>query len=170
MLWDTLPSSLVKLGKEVLRQRDVTLLAAVEALQKAAATETLLKCLSKFSELRLAKEDDQQPSINKFFKLQDYMAQCRTIIQSLANISPQRLTDCDLISPSSTREALKPAVNRSRNATTWVKAAVASDFVPLSTSGTKGGKIEAKNTKQPGQIMMLKGGYTIRSKEAKEQW
>ncbi|XP_052882774.1 uncharacterized protein LOC108458550 [Gossypium arboreum] len=45
MLWDTLPSSLVKLGKEVLRQRDVSLLAAVDALQEAAAIERLLKCL-----------------------------------------------------------------------------------------------------------------------------
>ncbi|KAK8613584.1 hypothetical protein V6N13_101342 [Hibiscus sabdariffa] len=161
MLWDTLPSSLVKLGKEVLRQRDVTLLAAVEALQEAAATEKLLKCLRNFSELRLAKEDDQQPSINKFFKLQDYMTQCRTIVQSLTNISPQRMADCDLISPGSTREALKLAVNRSRNATTWVKAAVASDLIPPSAGGTKEGKNEAKNTKQPSQITMLKGDYTI---------
>ncbi|KAE8692682.1 Glycosyl hydrolase family protein [Hibiscus syriacus] len=166
MLWDTLPSSLVKLGKvfpfysRSTRHRDATLLAAVEALQEAAATEKLLKCLNKFSELRLAKED-QHPSINKFFKLQDSMTQCRTIVQSLTNISPQRMADCDLISPGSSREALKLAVDRSRNAITWVKAAVASDLVPLSTSGTKEGKNEAKNTKQPCQITMPKGGYTI---------
>ncbi|GMJ06827.1 hypothetical protein HRI_004351900 [Hibiscus trionum] len=166
MLWDTLPSSLVKLGKEVLRQRDVTLLAAVDALQEAAATEKLLKCLSKFSELRLAKEDDQQPSINKFFKLQDYMTQCRTIVESLTNISPQRMADCDLISPGSTREALKLAVDRSRNATTWVKAAVASDLIPPSAGGTKDGKNVVKNTKQPSQITMLKGGYTITKKRS----
>ncbi|XVF01386.1 hypothetical protein REPUB_Repub04eG0083900 [Reevesia pubescens] len=45
MLWDSLPSSLVKLGKEVVRQRDAALLVAVEALQEAAATERLLRCL-----------------------------------------------------------------------------------------------------------------------------
>lgn len=75
ILWSSLPSTLVKLGKvqcftfplyvteikkkhklvvienpfrmmqEVLRHRDVALLAAVEALQEAAAGERLLKCL-----------------------------------------------------------------------------------------------------------------------------
>ncbi|KAE8702215.1 Glycosyl hydrolase family protein [Hibiscus syriacus] len=146
--------------KELLRQRDVTLLAVVEALQEAAGTEKLLKCLSKFSKLQLAKED-QQPSINKFFKLQDFMAQWRTIVQSLTNISPQRMADCDLINPGSAREALKLAVGRSRNATTRVKAAVASDLVPLSTSGTKEGKNQAKNMKQSSQITLPKGGYMI---------
>ncbi|TYI33777.1 hypothetical protein ES332_A04G158100v1 [Gossypium tomentosum] len=157
MLWDTLPSSLVKLGKEVLRQRDVSLLAAVDALQEAAAIERLLKCLSKFSELRLAKEDDQQPSINKFFKLHDYLTQCRGIVQSLTHTSSQRMADSDLNSPGYTKEALKLAVDRWRNATSWVKAAVASDLIPLSAEG----KNEAKATKKPSQITMLRGSYSI---------
>ncbi|KAG4153053.1 hypothetical protein ERO13_D04G160200v2 [Gossypium hirsutum] len=157
MLWDTLPSSLVKHGKEVLRQRDVSLLAAVDALQEAAAIERLLKCLSKFSELRLAKEDDQQPSINKFFKLQDYLTQCRGIVQSLTHTSSQRMADSDLNSPGYTKEALKLAVDRWRNATSWVKAAVASDLIPLSPEG----KNEAKATKKPSQITMRRGSYSI---------
>ncbi|KAG4205690.1 hypothetical protein ERO13_A04G118500v2 [Gossypium hirsutum] len=157
MLWDTLPSSLVKLGKEVLRQRDVSLLAAVDALQEAAAIERLLKCLSKFSELRLAKEDDQQPSINKFFKLHDYLTQCRGIVQSLTHSSSQRMADSDLNSPGYTKEALKLAVDRWRNATSWVKAAVASDLIPLSAEE----KNEAKATKKPSQITMLRGSYSI---------
>ncbi|MBA0601662.1 hypothetical protein Gorai_004834 [Gossypium raimondii] len=156
MLWDTLPSSLVKHGKEVLRHRDVSLLAAVDALQEAAAIERLLKCLSKFSELRLAKEDDQQPSINKFFKLQDYLTQCRGIVQSLTHTSSQRMADSDLNSPGYTREALKLAVDRWRNATSWIKAAVASDLIPLSPEG----KNEAKATKKPSQITMLRGSYS----------
>ncbi|MBA0872678.1 hypothetical protein Goshw_018457 [Gossypium schwendimanii] len=142
---------------EVLRQRDVSLLAAVDALQEAAAIERLLKCLSKFSELRLAKEDDQQPSINKFFKLQDYLTQCRGIVQSLTHTSSQRMADSDLNSPGYTKEALKLAVDRWRNATSWVKAAVASDLIPLSPEG----KNEAKATKKPSQITMLRGSYSI---------
>ncbi|XWS68127.1 hypothetical protein CRYUN_Cryun04dG0063600 [Craigia yunnanensis] len=165
MLWDTLPSSLVKLGKEVLRQRDVALLAAVEALQEASATERLLRCLSTFSELQFAKEDDQQPPINKFFELQDYMAQCRAIVQSLTNISPLRTVDSDLNSPGSIREAVKLAVDRKRNATTWVKAAVASDLIPLFAGRAKKvseeEKNEAKSTNKPSQVTKLKGTYTV---------
>ncbi|XP_017970344.1 PREDICTED: uncharacterized protein LOC18608082 [Theobroma cacao] len=168
MLWDSLASSLVEQGKEVLRQRDVALLAAVEALQEAAATERLLRCLSSFSELQLAKEDDQQPCINKFFKLQDYMAQCRAIVHSLRNISPLRTDDSDLSSPGAMREAVKLAVDRKRNATTWVKAAVASDLVPLSASRTKNvsaeAKIAAKSSNKPSQVAKLKGTSTIRKR------
>ncbi|XVE49323.1 hypothetical protein DITRI_Ditri01bG0073500 [Diplodiscus trichospermus] len=168
MLWDTLPSSLVKLGKEVVRQRDVALLAAVEALQETAATESLLRCLRTFSELQLAKENDQQSSIDKFLKLQDYIAQCRAIVQSLKIISPLRTDDSDLNSPGLTREAVKLAVERKRNATTWVKAAVASDLVVLSADRTKNvsaeGKNEAKGMNKPSQITKLKGTYTITKK------
>ncbi|KAL6013104.1 hypothetical protein ACLOJK_003595 [Asimina triloba] len=44
-LWPSLPPNLVKLGKEVLRHRDAALLAAVEALQEAAAAERSIRCL-----------------------------------------------------------------------------------------------------------------------------
>ncbi|KAI9180347.1 hypothetical protein LWI28_003815 [Acer negundo] len=43
--WDSLPSNLVKLGKDLLRQRDGALLTAVEALLEASAAERVLKCL-----------------------------------------------------------------------------------------------------------------------------
>ncbi|CAA6653553.1 unnamed protein product [Spirodela intermedia] len=41
----SLPSNLMKLGKEVLRHRDQTILTAVEALQEATASERLIRCL-----------------------------------------------------------------------------------------------------------------------------
>ncbi|KAJ8432310.1 hypothetical protein Cgig2_009743 [Carnegiea gigantea] len=43
--WDNLPSDLLKLGKEVIKKRDASLLVAIEALQEAAIAERLLKCL-----------------------------------------------------------------------------------------------------------------------------
>ncbi|XP_012836721.1 PREDICTED: uncharacterized protein LOC105957341 [Erythranthe guttata] len=43
--WSSLPSNLVKFGKEVVRQRDVALLAAADALQEACASERLLNSL-----------------------------------------------------------------------------------------------------------------------------
>ncbi|OMO63383.1 hypothetical protein COLO4_32522 [Corchorus olitorius] len=166
VLWDLLPSSLAKLGKEVVRQRDAALLSAVEALQEAAASERLLRCLSSFSELRLAKEGDHYPSINNFFQLQDYMAHCKEIVQSLTNISPLIRRDDKLNSPISIKEEVKLAVDRKKNATSWVKAAVASDLSPFSACDTKNVSPEVNNEvktrKKPFQVTKLKGTCTPR--------
>ncbi|KAH9299968.1 hypothetical protein KI387_011551, partial [Taxus chinensis] len=43
--WATLPSTLVKLGKNSLGLRDGALVAAVEALQESSATESVIRCL-----------------------------------------------------------------------------------------------------------------------------
>ncbi|CAK9149879.1 unnamed protein product [Ilex paraguariensis] len=47
--WASLPSSLAKLGKEVLKHRDAAQTAAIEAMQEASATESLLRCLRALS-------------------------------------------------------------------------------------------------------------------------
>ncbi|TXG72789.1 hypothetical protein EZV62_001368 [Acer yangbiense] len=44
--WSALPSSLAKLGKEVMKHRDAAQIAAIEAMQEASAAESLLRCLS----------------------------------------------------------------------------------------------------------------------------
>ncbi|RVW20728.1 hypothetical protein CK203_110780 [Vitis vinifera] len=43
--WSSLPSSLAKLGKEVLKHRDAAQISAIEAMQEASAAESLLRCL-----------------------------------------------------------------------------------------------------------------------------
>ncbi|GFY81353.1 GPI-anchored adhesin-like protein, putative [Actinidia rufa] len=43
--WASLPPSLAKLGKEVLKNRDAAQTSAIEALQEASAAESLLRCL-----------------------------------------------------------------------------------------------------------------------------
>ncbi|KDP44488.1 hypothetical protein JCGZ_16321 [Jatropha curcas] len=117
--WDFLPPSLVKLGQEVSRQRETSLLASVEALLEASAAEKLLKCLSVYSEIISGKKDDQYPSMDKFFNLQDDLSQTKLIFQSLTDpISPQ--------------EAMKIAVDRKQNAATWIKAALDCDLNPIS--------------------------------------
>ncbi|XP_062024660.1 uncharacterized protein LOC133740732 [Rosa rugosa] len=128
--WNSLPPTLVTLGKEVLRHKDVSLLAAVEALQETSVAERLLKCLSTYSELQLAEGEEHLPSIIKFFDLQDYLVHTRLIVQSLTNISPLRDDDTNLGSPGSIKEALILAVDRKKNATSWIKAAMSSDLSP----------------------------------------
>ncbi|CAK9181166.1 unnamed protein product [Ilex paraguariensis] len=134
ILWDSLPSTLVKLGKEVTRQRDAALLAAVEALQEACAAERLLNCLSTYSEFPLAEGNDLQPYVDKFFDLQDELAHTRLIMQSLTNINPLRTSGIDSSCTGSVKEALKLAVERKKNASSWIKSAVAVDLSPCFTA------------------------------------
>ncbi|OVA17101.1 Protein of unknown function DUF936 [Macleaya cordata] len=129
--WDSLTPNLVKLGKEVLQQRDMALLAAVEALQEASAAERLIQCLSTYSELQLSKEDDPQPVVDRFLNFHDDLASVRLIAQSSAKITPQRTSDSDLISQGPSKEVVKLVLERKKRAASWIKAAVVSDLSPL---------------------------------------
>ncbi|XP_058080589.1 uncharacterized protein LOC131228748 [Magnolia sinica] len=131
VLWASLSPSLVKLGKEALRHRDAALLAAVEALQEAAAAERLIQCLSIYSELHSNKDDDPQMIVNRFLNLHDDMAQATAIAKSLVKIRPLRTPDSDSISSGSLKEAVKNTLERKKRAASWVKAAVASDLSPF---------------------------------------
>ncbi|KAL6964105.1 hypothetical protein U1Q18_035160 [Sarracenia purpurea var. burkii] len=135
--WDSLPSSLVKLGKDMIRHRDVALLAAVEALQEACAAEKLIKCLSTYSEFQYSKRDDPQPFIDKFFNLQNELAQARLILQSLTNITPLRSSETDMNNTGSVKEALNLAVERNKKATSWIKSAIARDLSPPCSSSLR---------------------------------
>ncbi|XP_030942356.1 uncharacterized protein LOC115967408 isoform X1 [Quercus lobata] len=130
--WNSLPPALVDLGKEVLRHRDVALLAAVEALQEASAAERLLKCLSTYSEFQAAERDAKKPSVDKFLSLQDDLMNTQSIVQSLTNISPLRGKDHDPNFHGSIRESLKLAMDRKKNATIWIETALVSDLTLLS--------------------------------------
>ncbi|KAI8026669.1 hypothetical protein LOK49_LG02G03356 [Camellia lanceoleosa] len=144
--WDSLPSSLAKLGKDMVRNKDVAVLAAVEALQEACAAEKLIKCLSTSSEFQSYKGDDLQPFIDKFFDLQDDLAQTRQIVQSLTNISPLKTSDTDINSMGSVKEVLNLAVERKKNATSWIKSAMAFDLSPCLSSLRSTSTTESPNT------------------------
>ncbi|KAK4378503.1 hypothetical protein RND71_000365 [Anisodus tanguticus] len=122
--WDSLPSSLVELDKEVVKKRDIALFAAAEALQEDCAAERLLNSLSKFSEFHLPEEYDPHPHIDTFLDLQDDMAQTRLIMKSLTNISPPtRREETGSTSTSSDNEASTITAQRKKNAATWIKSA-----------------------------------------------
>ncbi|CAB4290678.1 unnamed protein product [Prunus armeniaca] len=148
IVWNSLPPTLVKLGKEVRRHRDVAVLAAVEALQEASAAESLLKCLSTYSEVQSAKREEQQPSVNKFFDLQDDLARTRLIVQSLTNISPLKANEKNPSSSASIGEALVLALDRKKNATSWIKTALAADLItPPSGPGSVSMEVKHKSHK-----------------------
>ncbi|XAR52922.1 hypothetical protein NMG60_11021257 [Bertholletia excelsa] len=104
ILWDSFPSSLAKLGKDMVKQRDNALLVAVEALQEACAADKLI------SNIRTL------------------------LVQSLTNISPLRTSCTDINSSGSVKEVLDLAVERKKNATSWINSAIALNLCPFSAS------------------------------------
>ncbi|KAM7470502.1 hypothetical protein LguiA_008685 [Lonicera macranthoides] len=168
--WDSLPSSLAKLGKEVIKQRDVALLAAIEALQEACASERLIRCLSTYSEFQLADVENIHLLVDKFLNLQDDLAHTRLIMQSLTNISPLRTSDTETTTnPGTVKEVLKLAVERKKNATSWIKSAIAVDLSPhlnslkSTTTATAGPTSTAKKSSPASNAFKPKGMCIIRT-------
>lgn len=125
--WASLPSSISKIGREVMKHRDSAQMAATEAMQEAAATESLLQCLRTYSELtNSAKEDNPQPAVEQFLTLYASLNNTRTIAESLSKPVP------DGSSPdyekSTVEEALKVKSDRQKQAASWVHAALATNL------------------------------------------
>ncbi|XP_057788134.1 uncharacterized protein LOC131005265 [Salvia miltiorrhiza] len=119
--WTSLPSNLVNHGKEVIRQRDVALQAAADALQEACVSERLLNSLSTMSQFPIAEGDDLQPFVDKFLNLEHDLAQSRLIMQSLLIPSA---------SPFRNQETESIALERKKNANAWIKSAILLDLSP----------------------------------------
>ncbi|OMP06291.1 hypothetical protein COLO4_08221 [Corchorus olitorius] len=129
--WGSLPSSLSQLGKEVMKNRDAAQTAAIEALQEAAASESLLRCLSLYSELTTsAKEDNPQPAVDQFLMLHASLNNARTIADSLSKTIPVGSSPESEANP--TEEAVKITSDRRKYAVSWVQAALATNLSSFS--------------------------------------
>ncbi|ESW22442.1 hypothetical protein PHAVU_005G154300 [Phaseolus vulgaris] len=125
--WSSLPSSISKLGREVMMQRDAAQIAATEAMQEAAAAESLLQCLRTYSELtNSAKEQNPQPAVEQFLTLHASLSSTRIISESLSKPIP----DCS--SPDyekgTAEEVLKVKSDRQKQAASWVQAALTTNL------------------------------------------
>ncbi|KAJ0726461.1 hypothetical protein HanPI659440_Chr12g0470611 [Helianthus annuus] len=129
--WSSLPSSLAKLGKEVLKYRDSAQTAAIEAMQEASAAETLLQCISMYSELRSsAKEDNPQPSVEQFLALHANLNNALRISESLSKTALTGSSSDHEENPS--EEHLKVSSERRKQAASWVHAAMATNLSSFS--------------------------------------
>ncbi|KAL2507246.1 Plant protein of unknown function [Forsythia ovata] len=132
--WSSLPSSLIKLGKDVLKHRDAAQMAAIEAMQEASSAESLLRCLSTYSELSSsAKEDNPQPAVEEFLALHSNLNNAHLVTDSFS----KSITSDNKENPS--EEALKVTSERRKQAASWVNAALAtnlSSFTVYSKPGT----------------------------------
>ncbi|XP_062216604.1 uncharacterized protein LOC133916784 [Phragmites australis] len=67
--WDSLPTSLIKSGKAVVRRKNIALIVAAEAQREATAAASLVKGLGFFAEIRESSDVDPHAAITKFFQL-----------------------------------------------------------------------------------------------------
>ncbi|KAK3148199.1 hypothetical protein QOZ80_3BG0291980 [Eleusine coracana subsp. coracana] len=80
--WDSLPASLIKSGKAVVRRKNVALIVAAEAQREASAAASLVKGLGIFAEIKESSEVDPHSAIAKFFQLQRLILQQSAVWKS----------------------------------------------------------------------------------------
>ncbi|XP_039119437.1 uncharacterized protein LOC120255743 [Dioscorea cayenensis subsp. rotundata] len=135
--WASLPPPLAKLGKEVLKYRDASQFAAIEAMQEASAAESIIRCLSMYAELSsTAKEDNPQPAVEQFLTLHSTLNRAGLVADSLLKTFLPSDTSSDQSAsnnePSISEEALKVSSDKRKRATSWINAALATDLSPFS--------------------------------------
>ncbi|QCD88471.1 hypothetical protein DEO72_LG3g3019 [Vigna unguiculata] len=129
--WASLPSSIAKLGREVMKHRDAAQMAAIEAIQEAAAAESLLQCLSVYAELsNSAKEQNQQRTIEQFLTLHASLNSARMIANSLSKSTPDDSSAENERIISEEEQKLKS--DRQKLANYWVQAALSTNLSPFS--------------------------------------
>ncbi|XP_065025369.1 uncharacterized protein LOC135650134 [Musa acuminata AAA Group] len=133
--WASLPSSLAKLGKEVLEYRDAAQRAAIEALQEASAAETLIQCMSMYAELRSSAEDDNpQQAVEQFFALFGTLTRAGLVADSLFKLAVTSPTD-PLGGDPTMEEALRVSGVHRKLAAAWIHTAIATDLSAFSLYG-----------------------------------
>lgn len=114
--WQTISPDLARLGKEATQRRVLASRAAAEALEEANATESIIRSLSKFSELSsMSKAQNPLPTINQFLSIYDDVVTYTTVSESIAT------SHC-----SHSRDNIP--LEQSNSASLWVEAALATDL------------------------------------------
>nr|XP_010930255.1 uncharacterized protein LOC105051480 isoform X1 [Elaeis guineensis]XP_029122416.1 uncharacterized protein LOC105051480 isoform X1 [Elaeis guineensis] len=150
--WASLPSSLAKLGKEVLKYRDAAQQAAIEAMQEAASAETLIRCLSMYAELTSsAEENNPQPSVEQFLALYATLSRAGLISDALSKASPATVSSPDQSAGGDPipEDALRISSETRKLAASWVHAALATDLSPFTLYRPKSTSPSASAASQP---------------------
>ncbi|CAH2038538.1 unnamed protein product [Thlaspi arvense] len=144
--WGSLPSSLSRLGQEVLRHRDAAQVVAIEAMQEASASESLLQCLMMYNDLMsTAKEDDPLPVVEQFLKLHSGLKNVQIITESLSRLLS--LTSSPENEETRSEEAVKAASEKQKLAASWVQAALVTNLSAFSVYSSKPAKSAASRSK-----------------------
>ncbi|KAF8089602.1 hypothetical protein N665_0501s0015 [Sinapis alba] len=153
--WSSLPSSLSRLGQEVLRHRDAAQVVAIEAMQEASASESLLQCLIMYNDLMsTAKEDDPLPVVEQFLKLHSSLKNVQIVTESLARLVSS--TSSSEHEENRSEEAVKAALEKQKLAASWVQAALVTNLSAFSVYSTK----PAASKSKPVIILESQGNNT----------
>ncbi|KAH0866555.1 hypothetical protein HID58_083766 [Brassica napus] len=153
--WGSLPSSLSRLGQEVLRHRDAAQVVAIEAMQEASASESLLQCLIMYNDLMSkAKEDDPLPVVEQFLKLHSSLKNVQIVTESLSRLVSSTSSVEDEANRS--EEAVKAALEKQKLAASWVQAALVTNLSAFSVYSTK----PAASKSKPVIILESQGNNT----------
>ncbi|KAL1212089.1 hypothetical protein V5N11_028294 [Cardamine amara subsp. amara] len=88
--WSSLPSNLSKMGKGMLRRRNVAALIATEVQREALAASHLIKCISIFADLSSnASPKNPHTSLRNFFTLQSILDQAQVTAAAAKDKSSQ---------------------------------------------------------------------------------
>ncbi|KAL8104383.1 uncharacterized protein LOC141677420 isoform X2 [Apium graveolens] len=135
--WNLLPSSLANLGKEVLKHRDAAQMAAIVALEEASAAESLLGCLSTYSDLsNCAKEDNPQSTVEQFLTFHSSLKSCHQIVSSLSKTTTSGSSSDGEKIPSD--DVLKVTSERRKQSASWVDAALITSLSSFSLFSKQG--------------------------------
>ncbi|KAM0907827.1 hypothetical protein ACQ4PT_015861 [Festuca glaucescens] len=133
VLWSSLSSSLVRHGKEAVKQRDMALQAVLDGLLEASSTEKLIKCLITYSELQSDKDDDPKELIDRFLQFSQELDHAIFVAQSQTRLRHSKSCGSNSTSSASAKTAIKAALDRKQSAISWVRAAIEADLSPLSS-------------------------------------
>ncbi|KAI4369227.1 hypothetical protein MLD38_017695 [Melastoma candidum] len=129
--WASCPSPLAKIGNVVMKHRDSAQVAAIEALQEASVAESLLRCLSSYSELpATAKEDNPLPAVEQFLNLHACLNGIHNIADALAKMSTAG-SSSPVSDENQSEEALKTTAEKRKLAAKWVQVALSTDLSPF---------------------------------------
>ncbi|RID48811.1 hypothetical protein BRARA_I05295 [Brassica rapa] len=153
--WSSLPSSLSRLGQEVLRHRDAAQVVAIEALQEASASESLLQCLIMYNDLMsTAKMDDPLPVVEQFLKLHSSLKNVQIVTESLSRLVSSTSSVEDEANRS--EETVKAALEKQKLAASWVQAALVTNLSAFSVYSAK----PAASKSKPVIILESQGNNT----------
>ncbi|XP_037421525.1 uncharacterized protein LOC119286250 [Triticum dicoccoides] len=124
---------LSKIGKEAAERRDAAAAAAADALQEALITDSVIRNLSKFSELcSLSKTANPLPTVDCFLAVYEDTLKWKKIAESLAT------------------NGADEAAFWEKSATHWVEAALATELEVLKLVNSATGSIyQKKSTEKP---------------------
>ncbi|KAJ0859955.1 hypothetical protein HanRHA438_Chr13g0618451 [Helianthus annuus] len=170
--WSSLPPPIANLGKEVMKHRDAAQIAAMEAMQEASVAESILQCISSYSDIcSSAKEDNPQPTVEQFLAMYTSLNNAHQIAESLSKITIRdSSSDCE---ENPSEEQLKVISDRQKRANLWVNAAIVTNLSsfsvytkqPPSSTANKPTLVLEGSTKTPSPKPQVKPRQTSQHKD-----